>query len=684
MCTTVTDSKLKNKQEQSGHLITYRPDIDGLRAFAVLSVVLYHAFPSIMRGGFVGVDVFFVISGFLISSIIFRELNQGNFSFINFYSRRIRRIYPALFLVLLATLGFGWFALFPEELRQLGKHTAGGAAFISNLLYWAESGYFDSESAAKPLLHLWSLGIEEQFYIVFPILAYLGWKKRLNMFLLVVVIFSLSFICNIALHRSLPDTTFYSPMTRFWELLSGVMLAVVPYRYPQATAVMRQKAQAGLSRILPQKLQTNLDQTLSNILSVLGFALLLISVFFTLRAHFPGFRPLLPLAGTMFLITAGPLAIVNRTLFSYKSVVFIGLISYPLYLWHWPILSYLHIIKGDTSNHFEKILCIALAILLSSITYLLFEKPIRFGFAKECQKRVAAILLGAVTIVGALGLALFCSDGFPGRGKAMLLHEAQWSHIKTHDQRDKAGMAYAGIKEKRLSFFCRFTDAQSSTTVAVIGDSHAQSAYPGIAKFNMQQGVNTFLLGGPAWRPLLDDSRPQMQKHVDISRQILDIIKSKSDITKVFIIARGAVYWTGASMDGNNHGDTTNINVYRDSLQLIVRELRHAGKTVHVVSEIPELRTSIKYYLPRPFRKSIPAQPTLKAEHLLNRSDHLALLASIEGAVSIDTTEAFCPTDECKVFDDTGLPLYIDTDHLSVPGSDFLLEKSLKPYLTVP
>ena len=170
--------------QHSQHLLhpKYRPDIDGLRAIAVLSVVGFHAFPSWVNGGFIGVDVFFVISGFLISGIIYENLDKGEFTFREFYARRIRRIFPALIVVMTACFAFGWFSLLADEYKQLGKHIAGGATFISNLLLWQESGYFDNSAETKPLLHLWSLGIEEQFYIIWPLLLWLTWKRKFKFF----------------------------------------------------------------------------------------------------------------------------------------------------------------------------------------------------------------------------------------------------------------------------------------------------------------------------------------------------------------------------------------------------------------------------------------------------------------------------------------------------------------------
>jgi len=203
----------------------YRPDIDGLRAVAVLAVIAFHAFPNRLPGGFIGVDIFFVISGFLISTILFEKIEKQTFSFSEFYSRRIRRIFPALVLVLMASLSFGWFVLISDELNQLGKHVAAGAAFVSNFVLWGEAGYFDNSAESKPLLHLWSLGVEEQFYIFWPLILCIAAKLRSNLLVITVVIAVISFILNIFGVKPDPVATFYSPLTRFWELQCGSILA---------------------------------------------------------------------------------------------------------------------------------------------------------------------------------------------------------------------------------------------------------------------------------------------------------------------------------------------------------------------------------------------------------------------------------------------------------------------------
>ena len=197
--------------------VRYRSDVDGLRAIAILSVLGFHAFGRLLPGGFVGVDIFFVISGYLISGILLRGLRQNTFSFANFYSRRIRRIFPALALVLLATWLAGWYTLLPDEFERVGKEIAAGAGFVSNISFWKEAGYFDQAGALKPLLHLWSLGVEEQYYLIWPMLLFIAWKRKINPLAMTLAILLGSFVLNVARVRGHEASTFYLLSTRLWE-----------------------------------------------------------------------------------------------------------------------------------------------------------------------------------------------------------------------------------------------------------------------------------------------------------------------------------------------------------------------------------------------------------------------------------------------------------------------------------
>lgn len=287
----------------------YRPDIDGLRAIAVISVVLFHAFPAWLQGGFVGVDIFFVISGYLITGIIATEMSAQRFSMAGFYARRILRIFPALLLVLSFCLIVGWFVLLQGEYQELAKHTLAGIGFVQNLVLWSESGYFEIPAEAKVLLHLWSLGIEEQFYIVWPIALVLLWRFKANLRAWVLTGAVISFAYNLYQAQVDPTADFYSPLTRFWELLVGAWLALRAQSTKDGLIVSRQ----------------------TNLVSFVGLALIVGGLLYINRhMNFPGGWALLPVAGAACLIASGVSSGLSRVILSNKVMVWFGLISYPL------------------------------------------------------------------------------------------------------------------------------------------------------------------------------------------------------------------------------------------------------------------------------------------------------------------------------------------------------------------
>ncbi|EKD36535.1 MAG: acyltransferase 3 [uncultured bacterium] len=285
----------------------YRPDIDGLRAVAVLAVVCFHAFPKVFAGGFIGVDIFFIISGFLISGILLTSLKRDTFSFKEFYTRRILRIFPALIVVLTACYFIGWVVLLPEEFQQLGKHMVGGAGSISNLFFWQEAGYFDNSAETKPLLHLWSLGVEEQFYIVWPCLLLLAWKRRINALKMAGCIIAISFAVNIYTVQTDAVQSFYSPIMRFWELLLGGLLAYFQQHMIHVEQRIRQGIDRLLSRFTARRLPVVNPITLQNSLSVLGIFFIVFAILFIdKKMLFPGWWALLPALGAYLIISAGP------------------------------------------------------------------------------------------------------------------------------------------------------------------------------------------------------------------------------------------------------------------------------------------------------------------------------------------------------------------------------------------
>ncbi len=381
--------------------IDYRADVDGLRGIAVLAVVAFHAFREWMPGGYTGVDVFFVVSGFLISGLLLKDLEGGSLSFGNFYSRRVRRIFPALAVVLIACYGFGWLSLLPDEYEQLGKHIAGGAGFVSNFVLWDESGYFDNAAETKPLLHLWSLGIEEQFYIVWPALLYLAWRLRFNALWLMLVVLVASFAGNIVGIHADPVGTFYSPLTRFWELALGGLLACAPLR-PSGASAARAPSLVSASGVSDRAtVSPERGVSLRDACAVAGCVLLVTgAVALSKDSPFPGWRALLPALGTFLLIAAGPDAWINRAILSNRLLVGIGLVSYPLYLWHWPILSFAHVVQSGMPSLELRVIAVMASMTLAWLTYRFVERPIRFGPNARVSTLPLCLLMLAIGCVG--------------------------------------------------------------------------------------------------------------------------------------------------------------------------------------------------------------------------------------------------------------------------------------------
>src|SRR5512132_795041 len=450
--------------------IPYRPDVDGLRAVAVLSVIAFHAFPKAIAGGFIGVDIFFVISGYLISSLILSGLKSGSFSFIDFYARRARRIFPALTVVLIFVWGLGWLALDPTQFAALGKHIVAGAAFAANIVTYFEVGYFDAPASTKPLLHLWSLGVEEQFYLIFPILIVLVWRHR-SATLILGVIAVASFALNVVTVRYSPSFAFFLPLTRFWEFLAGTLLA-----YDSVKFGWTARFEANARR--------------DNAASAIGMLMILVGIFIISAEGYPGWWALLPVIGTALMIWAGQHAWINRKILANQKLVYIGLISYPLYLWHWPLLVIGKTIVADYSPlnlHLRTttIVAVALSFVLSWLTYEFVERPIRtrrFSIGLRWVGGACAASLAAVGLVGGITLR---TDGFPGRYpteiQALLAPAAILDWPPTHEKKNSAG-----------------------PLVIAYGDSNAQHLIPG---FTVLQNERTFRVKLMQWVhcPPLDD-----------------------------------------------------------------------------------------------------------------------------------------------------------------------------------
>jgi peptidoglycan/LPS O-acetylase OafA/YrhL len=494
----------------------YRSDIDGLRALAVVSVVIFHAFAWLIPGGYAGVDVFFVISGYLITTNILNGLNESTFTIQGFYQRRIRRIFPALVTMLALVYAFGWFVLLATEYRQLGKHVGSGASFISNIILWQESGYFDTSSAVKPLTHLWSLGIEEQFYIVWPLLLWVIFKLRLPVLVSTVVLTAVSF--GLGLYALEHDVVgaYYSPFNRFWELLIGAILAVVMLKRTYGDKATKWQ-QAG---------------------SIVGLILIVFTLFsLDGQSSFPGWNALAPTVGAALMIGCGPQTLTARRIFSLRAIVWVGLISFPLYLWHWPLLTFARIISSAMPTAQVRIGAVVLSVVLSWATYRLIEKPLRFH---PRVKVITGALVASMVVIGLVGYVTFRNDGIASREVTQMNPD-----INSGEEGGAQGWVQdtCGISDAKVAdlFASCLEDNRETPRFALIGDSKAEALIGGFIRTSTENGRWLFMGGNsdsgvPV--PLISDA-PEFERFQKLARIAVDSVASNPDIDVV--VLEGAI-----------------------------------------------------------------------------------------------------------------------------------------------
>jgi peptidoglycan/LPS O-acetylase OafA/YrhL len=471
-------------------------------------------FPTVIKGGFVGVDVFFVISGFLISSIILKSLESGNFSFFDFYCRRINRIFPTLILVLVFSLALGWKILLPAEYSKFSMHVIGGAGFVSNFILWKESGYFDVAAEAKPLLHLWSLGIEEQFYIIWPLLLWLAHKYSKGTILTILCIGSISFILNIYNINDNPIATFYFPVTRFWELTVGAILAFGKYR---SSATLN----SNIIKIETFKLSLNLNRNFTEIFSFFGVLLLSLSITITSQnSKFPGWYALLPTIGTFLIILSGKDAWFNKNVLSNKILVRIGLISFPLYLWHWPVFVFTQLNKGDIPPIYIRWVLIFISFIFAWLSYQFIEKWLRF---QPNRVKVSSYLVILMLIVSLIALIVSINDGVKSRFSPLiqnLINSAEGDVTKNW----RVGTCHL-LPDQGYEAFNKCESEPKSTnkpTLMIWGDSHGAHLYKSIlARFSKKYRI--IQMTASTCPPILNMSISVSPHCLDINNKVLHL-----------------------------------------------------------------------------------------------------------------------------------------------------------------
>ena len=670
---TVTDLKTRPSSHtgSSQPQRSYRPDIDGLRALAILSVVLDHARVPFLTGGFTGVDIFFVISGYLIGGHIYAELRAGSFSYLRFYQHRAKRILPAFFVILTFTSFAALILLSPGECADFGRSAFAATLSASNILFWGTTNYFAGKSNFNPMLMTWSLGVEEQFYALIPLLMVWLVRVRRNWILpATVAACILSFACAWAVLGSRPMLVFYLLPARAWELGAGVLLAITELNKPA---------------LLPA--------WTAQWASPLGLSLLLAPLFLLTGASaFPGPGALPSVLGTALAIAA-PASWVNRNLLAQPRLVFVGRISYSLYLWHWPALSFLHILYGGDAPMATTLAATAVSFLAAVVSFYFVEEPFRRSGRASAPLLVRYAAANAAILAACA--AVWLSHGVPQRFPQLARVEAATRLLNS----DPCLAGY-GKDAPNLSPVC-MDAASGGTSVALWGDSHSAALAPGVRFAAMAQGYGLLQLGKAACPPLKGATHfvPRVPllaaECTRFNGRVLDLLETDRRIRVVILNADWAGYLYRDWQDGWLTADLAHAStppapsasqeLLADSLRATIRSLQSAGKQVVVLSDVPTFEIDPLW---RVRSQSIPARRRL-AEWLgvQNASDpgvaaptsdpHFAradaLLAQIVSAVPaaalVDLKPALCTGPALCSYRQGGALLYGDSNHLSAEGA---------------
>jgi len=637
----------------------YRPDIDGLRAVAVLAVIIFHCFPYHLSGGFLGVDVFFAISGYVIALTLFDDHDNGLFSIFRFYARRIRRIFPALAVVLVVSLIVGWFFLFPAEYAQLGKHVAASAAFLANIVYWQEFGYFDTAAETKPLLHLWSLGIEEQFYLFFPLMVAFAWK-RLPMLWFFAGVITISFILSWYLSRADFSSAFYLPHARAWQLVSGAFCAyLVKYKFTLAQLLK------------PREL---------DLLSIAAACLLLAGFFYVDgKQTFTSEFAILPVAGACILFLTGQGAVFNRIL-ALPPVVFVGLLSFTLYLWHWPAVAYINIIFPESIPTKSLILAVSLTIVGSLASFVWVENPIRRG--RRGTLKVAASF-AAVALLGVIGLFIYHQDGLKNRAH-LAANQFNYQQLEWKTFRNKACKALLGNED---IFFCTLQGNPKNIKTAVIGDSTANALFPGLAHLLSNKSRGTINIGAPGCPPFRNvvvtekwGNRGSASNCPEIMAHAYEMILNDRNIEVVVfgVLAPDLRFWAPLGADENASIDKK-ISALTRLIHADVQDLLNKGKRIIVTYDMPYFTRESRHCISRPMISRLTQQCAYSEDELAYPSSFINVFESVFNELQevcvFHQTELLREGEKYLQMGSDGLLLVRDTHHLTYYGSKKMAER---------
>lgn len=660
--------RIQSSVAESAH---YRPDIDGIRGIAVLAVVFFHAEVSGFSGGFVGVDIFFVISGYLITSILLKDIQSGRFSLLSFYDRRIRRIFPALFGVLLFVAIVGIFFLAPKDLQSFGKSMLAATLFGSNFLFArpsSHSAYFDTSTHKQLLLHTWSLSVEEQFYLLFPLTLFvlMRWAKSWAKLWLLLLCIGFFYLNLRMMHHHAVDAFYMSP-PRAWELLIGSLLAmkVVP---PLTTRWMRE------------------------LIAAAGLVLMLCTMYlYTEGDVFPGIRAAFPCMGAWMCIYAGEHgASFAKKALSFRPLVFVGVISYSLYLWHWPILVFTRYFfaVSSTLSRTQSLGIIAMAFALAVLSFQFVERPFRGPRSSVSRKTVFRMGFAGSLVCGLLGFAFYISHGLPGRYDSGIKEIISENEAREEDFAEVCGNYKTDVRSLSDIRFCSFGDG-SLKKVLFWGDSHVQQLYPIIARdysSGLLEGHGALFAIENACVPFEHLNSESQGFHCDRFAAFAMQRAEAPDIDTVFIGFNARWSIDGRLCLSANWNCVRELTPKENSrfvmaeLSSEIRELRSHGKRVIITVPFPLYDKSIPEL---EIRNAVFARfgLVLRAHDLVpsNIRDEIISTAERAGAEIFDPRASLCSTGPC-VTERNGVSIYKDNNHIAA-SQIFILEDNLRETL---
>ncbi|MDC3279512.1 acyltransferase [Gammaproteobacteria bacterium] len=645
--------------------LKYRAEIDGLRALAVVPVILFHAGFELFSGGFVGVDVFFVISGYLITTILIEEIETNRFSMINFYERRARRILPALFFVMLACIPFAWMWMHPRELVDFSQSLVAVSLFASNIFFWQKNGYFAAPAEETPLLHTWSLAIEEQYYLLFPIFLFLAWRFGKNkVFWVIVVLAAISLTLSEWSWRNHATANFYLAPTRAWELFAGSITAFV---------VQKRGVQA------------------NNTLSLIGLTAIVSSIFaYDANTPFPSVYALAPVGGVVLLVLYAGKETLAAKLLSTKAFVGIGLISYSAYLWHQPLFAFARIRLLEAPPPLLMVVLSASSLVLAVVSWKYIENPFRQKTNYFSGRKI-------IFSMSAVGLSIFVSlglygrneIGFPERNISSSVYESLALTKRESEWETECFDKY--MIHERDDWLCRIGNDNGQPSLLVVGDSHALSFLPTIDTAMKELDQSGYFVSVGGCTPLLEIHAlraDQFEKNCHtINRRVFNFVRS-NNIQKIILVARWT-YYTDGGYDGDHFSAIglqanakadleTSRNAFEIGLRSTVQSYKDNGVELIIVSQVPQQKqTAFDIY----FQSAVTG---LTLDELsITRNEHERLqsyvnsLFMMENLKVWDFTDVLCSSDACLV-GDINNSYYYDHDHLSLTGSKILVSPTIQ------